>query len=293
MIEHSTLYPRHRRAQLHRVIFSLGAYLALTLTLAPTLLFTRAATAQPSEPAETLEDKLIVESQEYLIKGQEALERSDFTEALTCFSNAQRLSPDIKNLITIAGIHQRRGDCPKAYNAWVLAIRDCQECKYKDAIFQRFVDGTRPCTSSLNITSMPSAQVRLDGVDLWSTPVTIPALYGSHTLEISEPGYLSTTRRIQVESSQERVDIDITLYLPTTSGQMGPERVPSRMDWASRPVERNSNLRFKGALAMFTVSVIGTGFTTYTAIRNDSPTLVWVLGGLSASFLLGGFVLMP
>jgi hypothetical protein len=292
---HQKIYHRHRRPLTRPLIISLALYIAVTFT--STLTLPREASAQQSEHAEplteTLDDKLLLEAQEYLIKGQDALTRNDFSVALTCFINAQRLSPDIKNLITIAGIHQRRGDCPSAYSSWIAAIKDCQNCKYKDAIFKRFIEGTRPCTSTLNVTSMPSAQVKLDSVELWRTPMSIPALHGSHILEVAEPGYLSTARRVLVDPSQERIDVDVTLYLATASEQMGPAHAPSRADWARDPAGGRSSIRLKAALGLFAVSVVGTGFTTYSAILNEPPARLWLLGGLSASFLLGGFVLMP
>ena len=250
--------------------------------------------AQPSEPAESTDDRVISIAQEHIIQGQEALKRGDFSGALSAFRSAQRFVPDVKNLISISGILQRLGDCPGAYRAWLDALILCQDCQYKDSIFQKMTEGTRPCTSTLRINSMPSAHVKLDDLKLWKTPVEIPALHGSHTLEVSEPGYLTTRHAVNIDASRAFEEVDITLDLQGASAAFGPVNAPQTLSWAQPVAPQNSDLRFKGALGFFAVSVIGVGVTTFMAFNPDRDVpVVSLIGGLSAAFLLAGLVLMP
>lgn|GEM_PF-2954830 len=280
-----------RARALARRALTLALALALTALSALLLPAPRAA-AQDADYEVNPDQQIFSAAQEHIIQAQRALDRGDLTAALASFQRAQQLAPDVKNLISIADLHQRRGDCPSAYAAWTVALRECADCKYKDMIFGRFVEGTRPCTLPLTITSMPSAQVRLDGVELWRTPVQIPALHGTHTVELSELGYVSVAQRVLVDPSQERADLDVILYL--VSSAQGARLSAPAVDWTPPPSPPASAVRSVTALGFLAVGVVGAGVSAGMVVdRQISAATTLSLSAISALFVIGGLVLLP
>ena len=168
-------------------------------------------TSQPTSQGSEVSMAMRV-AREQIIKGELLQQQGRYTEAIEAFKHAQRLHPDLLNLITIATLYDELADCASAYEAWMDVVTACTKgCEFQREARARFLEKTAPCTSTLSLSSLPSAEVTIDGREVGATPLKLPVLHGSHTLTLSAIGHaLYREHLVTDESSAHRV-IDITL----------------------------------------------------------------------------------
>jgi hypothetical protein len=93
-------------------------------------------------------------------------------------------------------------------------------------VVPRITVGTQSAAGAITIESTPtSAIVRLDGVELGTTPITTPAAAGTHRVTVSKPGFTETSSTVETKNG-ETVKLSLALS-PVPALQTPPEPAAS------------------------------------------------------------------
>lgn len=147
-----------------------------------------------------------------LQRGVEAFRAGDYQRAHERFDEARRLAPDKPNPYRwLALTEVQLGDCPRALRNIEAFLSRVSPADPRVAELLRLRDMCRQ-TGILNVDSTPpQVSLRLDGVDLGTTPYRGLAVEaGDHRLEGRRSGYASRTRPIRVPAGGE---LDVHLEL--------------------------------------------------------------------------------
>ena len=152
------------------------------------------------------------EARREVTRAEKAIERKDYPRALEHFKRADLLLPDLKNKISIAILYHKLNRCSESFNAWQDVLNLCQQgCRYQERVRASHDKMTASCTAPLSISSTPSARVSVNGRDVGPTPLQTSLLLGSHKLELRARGYQRVERWINIESAQQRLELNIPL----------------------------------------------------------------------------------
>lgn len=147
--------------------------------------------------------------------GVSAYERGDFQTAIAAFERAYRFSGRPGPLFSLGQAHRHHWETTHDPRQRMLAIRRFEQYLEVDADGRRALEAERWITELQRVdelegldmgaptrlglaSGVPGTKARIDGDDAISLPATPDVKPGFHTIEVTAPGHLSTTRRVEV-----------------------------------------------------------------------------------------------
>ncbi|MCB9591580.1 MAG: PEGA domain-containing protein [Sandaracinaceae bacterium] len=171
---------------------------ALSLALWPAM-----ARAQDAPTPEA-----IAEARTRYERGLELFEEERYDAALAEFDRAYAVAPSYQVLFNIGRIHALRGNAVEAVRAYVryLAEGGPRLRARERAQVEAEIERQRARIATVRIeSSLDGATVRLDGVDVGTTPLVDPLRVnsGEHVVGLGAPGYAAESRQVALAGGTE------------------------------------------------------------------------------------------
>jgi hypothetical protein len=207
---------------------------AVAVTLAVAVAPLR-ATAQPdpSAPpaASAAADDPVAQASAHYVRGVKLYEEDDFRAALIEFNRAYELAPNWAVLYNLGQTHYQLREYPGALKTLDQYLREGGAGIAPDrwAQVEREITELRGRVARVTaVASVDGADVTLDDVPIGKTPSAEPVVVGEgrHRLTASKPGYVATTKVVDVAGGDE-VTVRLDLSAGAQAVPLPPREAPS------------------------------------------------------------------
>ena len=198
---------------------STAAALAIALACAPASALAQSTPPAAPPPAGAADDA-VAQASAHFARGVKLYEEDDFRAAVIEFNRAYELAPNWAVLYDLGQAHYQLREYPSALRSLEKYLEQGGDGIAADrrAQVEREVGELRGRVARVTaVSNVDGADLMLDDASLGRTPVSEPLVVGEgrHRLTISKPGYVATTRSLDIAGGdQVTIRLDLTPETP-------------------------------------------------------------------------------
>jgi tetratricopeptide (TPR) repeat protein len=193
-----------------------------------------------SLPAESDEGK--EEAKVHFTEGEKLFDQGRYAEAAREFDAAYKLAPHPQVLYNIATCYEESGDIPAAVVAYRRYVAEAEDTGEVTSIKQKLAEMEKLIGEVRIGCALSPCQVRVDGEDRGSAPLSAVLSPGSHELEAVYNGHVVEKSEVEVEMGQKdsvtmALDVDPADYADIVRREAAPEKTEEERIETAAPEE--------------------------------------------------------